>query len=137
MKRSSFSVAIMVLITALVNGCGKKEPETVPAPAGETSTTVATQPASQPQAGAPAASTQASVNSRLTDAQAAMKAKDYERAVATLLAVQNQRQPLSVEQAQAVRNQMVQLQQNVAAGVASGDPKAKAAAEMLRQSTMR
>ena len=45
--------------------------------------------------------------------------------------------PLTPEQAQAVRNQMVQLQRDLAGGVANGDPKAKAAAELLRQSTMR
>ena len=65
----------------------------------------------------------------------AIKAKDYEKAASAM--VNLQRQPLTQEQAQAVRGQMVQFQRDLAAGIAAGNPKAKAAAELLRQSAMR
>jgi hypothetical protein len=63
-----------------------------------------------------------------------MKAKDYQRAAATLIAVQQM--PLNEQQANALRGQMVQLQATLAGAVASGDPQAKAAAEKLRASSM-
>lgn len=66
-----------------------------------------------------------------------MQARDYERSASALLAVQQQRQTLTAAQGEALRQQMVILQQNLAAAVASGDPKAKAAADLLRKSTMR
>jgi len=58
-----------------------------------------------------------------------MKAKNYEKAVESALALQQQK--LTEEQAQAARNQMVRLQQQLVG--AGNDPKAKAAADRLRQ----
>ena len=124
----------LVLAIALTSGCSKKETATVTT-APEEAVPAAQAPA--PVAPAPAAAPATDPSASLAAAQAAMQKQDYERAAAALLSAQNQRQPLTAEQAMAVRNQMVQLQQNLAAGVASGDPKAKAAAEMLRRSTMR
>ncbi len=133
------TVLCAVVLLAVLTGCGKKES---PAPLPESSPTTTApalgQPAvvSAPTAPASVApSTDASAS--LAAAKAAMQAKDYEQAAAALLAVQKMRQPLTTEQGQAVRNQVIQLQQNLAAGVASGDPKAKAAADLLRKSTMR
>jgi hypothetical protein len=70
----------------------------------------------------------------LAAADAALKTRDYDRAAASILAVQRQKQ-LTEQQAQAAHNQMVRLQSDLAAAVASGDPKAKAAAELLRRSS--
>lgn len=121
----------------LLAGCGNKEE---PAPAA-----VPDQPA-QPAAAAPATAAQQPTFSARpipTDPQAALaasetarRAREYEEAAQALLAVQRQ-QRLTEQQAAAARNQMIQLQADLAAGLASGDPKAKAAAELLRRSSMR
>ncbi len=126
-------VATLMAVTAV--SCGKKE---APAPTADAATSTKTTAAEQPNVGAPNRATAAPTpDASLATAQAAMQAKDYERAATTLLAVQQQRQPLTAAQGEALRNQMVSLQQALAAGVASGDPKAKAAADLLRKSTMR
>ena len=67
------------------------------------------------------------------DAQAAMKSGDYEKAVQVMLQLQNQPgQPLTQEQAAAAARQMVAFQSQLGAAVASGDPKAIAAAQQLK-----
>ena len=85
------------------------------------SPSAAAQPAGAPEAKA-----------ALADGDAALKARDYERAVADALALQ--RQQLTEAQSQAAAAQMVRLQRDLATAVASGDPKAKAAADALRAS---
>jgi hypothetical protein len=112
---------------ALVSGAG----ETVPAdsrhyipPPAATATTAPAPVTAPPQ----------QVDPRIAEAQAAMKAQEYERAAAAL--VQLQQLQLSEQQAAAARAVMNSFQAQVAAGVASGDPKVKAAAEMLRNSAM-
>ncbi len=69
----------------------------------------------------------------LSAANAALKAHEYEQAARNLLAVQAQKN-LSEQQAAAAKEQMNQFQRNLAGAVASGDPKAIAAAELLRAS---
>lgn len=61
-----------------------------------------------------------------------MKARQYDQAVEALAALQQQR--LTEQQAAVVAAQMRQLQSDLAAGVANGDPRAKAAADRLRRS---
>jgi hypothetical protein len=75
----------------------------------------------------------ADASAALAAAEAALKAREYEQAAKNLLAIQAQKN-LSEQQALAARDQMVQLQRGLAGAVASGDPKAKAAAELLRAS---
>ena len=124
-------IALSVVI--IWAGCSKKDSANS-APSGTDS--AANQPAPSPTPNGPAPAANNPVSSpALAEAQAAMKAKDYEKAASVM--VNLQRQPLTPEQAQVVRGQMVQFQRDLAAGVASGDPKAKAAAELLRQSAMR
>ena len=133
------SAATAVLAITLMAGCGKKDSATttVPNSGPAPEAAAAPQPAAPVPANAPAPVRTANPNTSLADAQAAMQARDYEKAAAALLSVQNQRQPLTPEQGLAVRNQMIQLQQSLGSAVARGDPKAKAAAALLRQSSMR
>jgi len=63
-----------------------------------------------------------------------MDAREYDRAAESLLALQ--RSQLSAQQAEAAAAQMQKLQQDLVGAVASGDPKAIAAAKRLRQSSM-
>ena len=120
----------LVLAVSLA-GCKKAE---------EAGTTpVETAPAAQPNPAPAAAPANPAVNAptapaeaQLAESQAALKAADYEKAATTLLNLQ--RSQLSAQQAEAVANQMRQLQGSLAAGVANGDARAKAAADKLRQS---
>ena len=122
--------ALVLSVVTLAAGCGKQKelpaPETpAAAPAETPAAAPAAAPVAQPVAGA------VDVNQSFAAADAAMKAKAYDKAVQAMLAVQNQRQ-LSDQQAEAARNRMIGLQASLAQAVASGDPSAKAAADMLR-----
>src|SRR5258707_540441 len=72
---------------------------------------------------------------RVEDAQAAMNTRDYDKAARILVTLQRPATPLTPEQSQAIDNQMKQLQRSLASAAASGDPKARAAIEILRQSS--
>ena len=124
-----------LVATFWVTGCGKNKPEDFPASnASGTPATPAT-PATSATSGSSAAAApkQASADNQKTyaDAEAAMKARDYEKAVEAALVLQQQK--LTEAQAQAAHNQMMRLQQQIAGAALSGDPKAKAAADRLRQ----
>ena len=67
---------------------------------------------------------------------AALKAREYDQAAQTLLLLQRQKD-LTEQQAQEVHGRMVRLQADLVSALARGDPKAQAAAETLRRSTMR
>jgi hypothetical protein len=121
----------LLALTAAI-GCKKAAPtESAPAPENASSPAPAPngQPANQAPAQAQAAPT-VDTTRAFADMNTALKAKDYQKAADTLLFLQ--RKPLTDQQAIAVHGQMVQLQGAVAAGVASGDPNAKAAADKLR-----
>ena len=66
----------------------------------------------------------------MAEADAALRQREYEKAVRTMLAIQQAQ--LNAQQAQAARQQMIALQRNLANAVASGDPNAAAAAQILR-----
>lgn len=129
MKKNLLLAASLALTLLLsVSSCGKKAPATDP---------VAAAPATAAPAGtAPVAPTQTAVlpDAHLAESQAALNARDYDKAAAALIAVQ--RAKLNDQQAAAAAAQMRQLQGSLAAAVASGDPRAKAAADRLRQSAM-
>jgi hypothetical protein len=134
------TILLFLIALTAATGCKKAQPtETAPAPTQDNASTAPatpnanpTQPANQAQAPAqaPAAPT-VDTTKAFADVNAALKAKDYQKATDTLLAIQRQR-ALTEQQAMAVRGQMVQLQGAVAAGLANGDPNAKAAADRLR-----
>jgi hypothetical protein len=131
-------LSLLALTVAI--GCKKAQPtEVAPVPENAGSPAPATasgnspQPANQPASQAPAAPT-IDATKAVADVNAALKARDYQKATDTLLVLQ--RQKLTEQQSTALHGQMVQLQGAVAAGVASGDPNAKAAADRLRAESM-
>ena len=128
MIRHLFKIcAVLVVVTAA--GCSKKT-ETSGAIAPTTSATATTAPG---VAATPVVVQ--NVDQSLTEVDAALKARAYEQAVRTLLAVQQQK-ALSEQQAQAAANRMRGLQANLAAAIAAGDPSAKAAGALLHQANM-
>jgi hypothetical protein len=72
---------------------------------------------------------------RLRQAELAAKQRDYEKAVEAMLAIQQQQRILSEQQAQMYYQRMQQLQADLASAIAAGDPRARAAAERLRQAS--
>ena len=121
---------LFCIAVILLSACHKKEEQAAqtPAPdAGQPSATVSNQAPGNPAAQAPVIDT----SKALAEADAALRRKEYEQAVATMLKLQQQR-GLTEQQSEAVRNAQIHLQQNLAGAVAGGDPKAKAAADMLR-----
>ena len=122
----SFWVFSSALLLTLLAGCGKKETG-VHASVTETTAPVAqqVQPAAKPALLTP--------DTGLAESQAALKARDYDKAAATLVAMQATR--LNEHQAAAAAAQMRQLQSSLASAVASGDPRAIAAANRLREAS--
>lgn len=114
----------------VVYGCSKKAAE-VPAPAAETTATPA---AVQQPTTTPAMTAVPTPDPRLAESQAALKAKNYDAAAVALITAQ--RSKLNEQQAAAAAAQMRQLQSSIAEAAAAGDPRAKAAADRLRQSAM-
>jgi 3-oxoacyl-ACP reductase-like protein len=122
---------------AVNSGC-KKSQSTAPTPTPENATATPTPAATANPGATPnqaAAQTPATppvdTTKAFADVNSALKARDYQKATDTLLAVQ--RMPhLTEQQSLAAHGQMVELQKAVAAGLASGDPNAKAAADRLR-----
>jgi len=133
--------ATLLGIALILCGCKKKAAESqTPTPSAEASApanpTPAPGPAADAAATAPAQQSAPVINTTeaLADVSRAIKAREYQKAAASLIAVQQQ--PLNPQQAAAVHNQMVQFQGTLAGAVASGDPNAKLAAEQLRASSM-
>lgn len=126
MKTILINVASLMFALALC-GCGKKK-EPVPAPAPVA-------PAAAPAA-VPAAVQNAAIipDARLAESQAAIKAGEYDKAAEALISLR--RTQMTEQQAAAAAAQMRQLQGSLAQAVASGDPRAKAAADRLRQSAL-
>lgn len=123
-RLTSFAV-ITTLVVA--SGCGKESAdESTP---NQSNPTPAVAASANPSP-TPASSATASLDSRFAESQNAINGRDYERAATTLLAVQQT--PLTEQQAEMLAKQMRQLQNSLAGAVASGDPKAKAAADKLR-----
>jgi hypothetical protein len=145
MERIRLSVEIkastLALVVALFTaGCGKKTSEpsattTVTAPDTGAAATATSEPAT-PQPSGPAIIVNnintADTKAAMSAATEAIKARQYEDATKLMLALQAQK--LNEQQAAALHGQMMQLQKNLADGIANGDPNAQAAAEMLRES---
>lgn len=127
MNPSAFNLLTAMLLLA-VSGCGKKEEAAPAVPVAATSEATPT------AATATAAPAQTAVvpDARLAESQTAINTRNYEKAAEALVALQHAK--LNEQQAAAAAAQMRQLQGNLAAAVASGDPRAKAAADLLRQS---
>jgi|SRR4051812_20962657 len=134
LKGSVFISTLSVLCALALSqtSCKKKQEASAPATSNEP---VASAPAPAPESSTtapaipePAASTDA--NQALNSAQVALKNREYDKAAATLLYAQQQ--SLNQQQAEAARAQMAQLQKDLIGALGTGDPKAKAAADMIR-----
>jgi len=68
----------------------------------------------------------------MSEADAAVRQKEYEKAARLLMAIQQAQ--LSQQQAALAHQQMVSFQRTLANAIASGDPNAMAAGEVLRGS---
>jgi uncharacterized lipoprotein YajG len=126
-------IVFVLAVVAFAAGCSKKNDATVAATPPSTDTAAAA-PAATPAA-APEPIVVTDVSKSLAESDAALRAKAYDKAVQTLLAVQRQKD-LTAQQAQEAANRMRGLQANLAAAVAAGDPNARAAADQLRQANM-
>lgn len=115
-----------LVLAVVMAGCSKKteEPAAVVPP---TEGAAATAPAAGPSAAEIAESQR-----MFAEADAALKAREYQKAVESLLAAQQKR--LTDEQSAQSRNRMIQLQSSLASAAASGDPNALAAIQRLRAS---
>jgi len=131
----SGNTLLALIACAAVLGCSKNSaPQSPPAAVDAAASTE--QPA--PQKPESITSTRApQLEQWLGDAQNYQKTGDYDKAAQCLIAIQQQQRFLSEQQAAAYWSQMSAFQSGLAARVAAGDPKAKAAAERLRASTMR
>lgn len=137
MSTTSFNYCVcsVSLCGLLVIGCSKPAQD-ISVPPAVTESTPAPATATPPPQADPNIQAQAAwADARLQEAQAAQQARDYEKAAQALVALQQQ-QRLSEAQAAAYANQMRQFQRDLAGAVASGDPRAKAAADRLRQASM-
>jgi hypothetical protein len=117
-------VSQLVLLLVVLGCSRKQDTSAMPPPSTAAATNLS------PEAAAVSVTT----SKALADSDAALKARQYDQAVANLLLLQQQR-GLNEQQAQAVKDQQVKIQRSLASAVASGDPKAKAAADMLRASS--
>ena len=125
--RNARKTILALAVIAVAAGCQKKQDQAAssPPPAETPATTAPT-----PSPGVAQPVVVQNVDQSLADVNAALKTKAYEKAVQTLLAVQQQK--LSDEQAKQAARQMRGLQASLAAALAAGDPGAKAAADQLR-----
>ncbi len=116
-----------LLLVLIIASCGKKEDTAAPAPS-----TPASSASAPAENNAQSGGAVIDAKPVLAKIDTAYKAKQYDEAADALLALQ--RQKLSEQQALEARNRMIQFQRDLAGAVASGDPKAKAAADKLRAS---
>lgn len=144
------SVLSLLSAAALIAGCSKK-PEAAPAAQATSATDTNQTPAADAQPADAAAQAQAQAQPQaptgpvldtsqmsgdakaaMAAADAAMRQREYEKAVRTMLAIQQAQ--LDAQQAAAAHQQMINLQKSLAQAAASGDPNAQVAAQLLRHS---
>jgi hypothetical protein len=142
--RQSKGQASWLLVTVLLVGCSKHKDESsapsAPTPVASTASApdsgaaAASDPAAQPPPGPVLDSSQMTGDPKtaMAEADAAARQQDYEKAAKLLMAIQQAQ--LNQQQAAVAQQQMIAFQRNLANAVASGDPNAKAAADILRAS---
>ncbi len=114
----------------LFSACSKKEE---PAPQAAAPAPAAPE-AAKPDEAATASGAKPNVNvsKEIAKADTSLKQRDYEAAADSLLKAQYSGQPMTKSQTVDHYNKMRQLQQQIAEAMMHNDPKAKAAAELLR-----
>ncbi len=111
-----------------LSACGKKEEPAPQAAAPEP------KQEAQPDQAAAAPAANVNVQKEMAKADTAIKQHDYEVAADSLLKAQFSQQPMTVKQKDDHYNKMRALQVEIANAMMRGDPKAKKAAELLKQS---
>lgn len=133
MVRAGIAAQVLALLACV--GCSKKA-EPPPAPATATTAPATETPPADAAAQAPTGPALDSSQmvgdpkAAIAAADAALKQREYEKAVRTMLAVQQAQ--LNEQQAALAHQQMINLQRNLAGAIANGDPNAIAAGELLR-----
>lgn len=132
-SQASLGSSLVLLAVFLAAGCSNKEqPPAATAPSGAT----ISQTANPAQAAAPAAQPtppNTAVNAGIAQAQAAMQARQYEQAANTLANLRTNNAPMTGKQLMSLNRAQADLQNQLSAAAAAGDPQAKAAYEMMRQ----
>jgi Skp family chaperone for outer membrane proteins len=123
------TTSLTLLVVAVVVGCSKKEATT---PNTAVNTTADVPATAATAAAAPTAAAVADAQRMFAEADAALKAREYQKAVEAMLKAQQQR--LTDQQSAQSRNRMIELQSALAGAAAGGDPNAKAAIQRLRES---
>jgi hypothetical protein len=141
MKKTSFRIlpcwpSLLMMVAMALTGCSKK-PATPPPSAQIEAVPAAQTPASPPAAQVAQQNLATSaLNDKVSEAQAAMKARDFERAAAALSASQDSLGNLNAEQLAAYNNAKGALARQIISAAAGGDPAAKAAMEKMRQDAL-
>jgi hypothetical protein len=128
--------ASLILVAMAFASCSKK-PATPPPSTQVEAVPAAQTPASPPPTQVAQQNLAASaLNDKVSEAQAAMKARDFERAAAALSASQDSLGTLNADQLAAYNNAKGALAQQIISAAAAGDPAAKAAMEKMRQDAL-
>jgi hypothetical protein len=135
MENSKLKLCACVLSVCilLLAGCKKKEDASGSTPV-DTNTNVTAQTA--PAAEASPAPSPVELNSSIAEIQKARETKDYDKAADVFLSMGQRKRPLPPAQAEIANREMQRFQGELAAAIARGDPRAKAAADKLRQASM-
>ena len=128
-SRSLLTATFLAAIVVFITSCSRQKESASDSPVPASAEAPAPGPAS-----APSAASTAQTAKTFLPLDTALKSKEYDKAVAAFLAIR--KQPLTEQQAEAMHGELLRLQHDLAAGVAAGDLKAKAAADMLRESAM-
>lgn len=126
--------SLVILLGFAVAGCSKKEqPPAATAPTQAQTPQAASSAQGTAPAAQPAQPTYATVDAGIAQARAAMRAKEYDRAANALSNLRTTGVPMTGQQLMSLNKAQADLQNQLGAAAAAGDPKAKAAYEMLRQ----
>lgn len=140
MKQISYLSLCLILPVVAAVGCRKKadsgseEKVVTEASSPKSSTTEPTSNGVPGRTFTYNAATMVPEEPTVEDANRALKRKDYETAAVDLLKMQYSQKPMTDDQAWARKRAMADLQRELGEALAKGDPKAKAAAELLRSS---
>src|SRR5260221_330839 len=115
----SFSLAVALMAAAIGSvGCSKKQDANVAAGSAAPETQSASASPQTPAAPVLDASQMGDAKAAMAEADAALRQGEYEKAVKTMLALQQAQ--LNAQQTAAMEQQMIALQRNLAKAIASG-----------------
>ena len=128
-----------LVITLAFTSCSKKPDAAVTAPVAPVEASPTDVVKAAPQAAVLIATQDlnpSALNGKVSEAQAAIKAKDYQKATSALSISQNSLSSLTADQLVAYNKAKAALAQSVIGAAAAGDPNAQTAMEKLRQDAL-